>query len=381
MAVRKKYDRNVLGRGLDNIGTGIGRGLDALIDTADIETQGSSNLNEIALNLIDPNPNQPRREFDEGALEELAASIREIGLVTPITLRQADNNRYQIIAGERRWRASQMAGLKSVPAYIRTVEDDSVMEMALVENIQREDLNAIEIALAYQHLAESTGMTQERISSRVGKSRTSVTNYMRLLKLPAQIQMALKNKEIDMGHARTLLSLESPSAQLKLFKDIQRNGYSVRKVEEIVQQMKEGQPLQTAKKGTSGSTNLPLEYTILKDRLAELRRHQLPGRDMGERNARRHYGRHVLQPAFRRHRPCKTRRNGSPRHPRLPCRCAGNHYAEELGRSRRMAQRRRRMDWTERHTAYDRRLGLHFRRRHSRPQHRHLALHTPLCHG
>ena len=201
MAVRKKYDRNVLGRGLDNIGTGIGRGLDALIDTADIETQGSSNLNEIALNLIDPNPNQPRREFDEGALEELAASIREIGLVTPITLRQADNNRYQIIAGERRWRASQMAGLKSVPAYIRTVEDDSVMEMALVENIQREDLNAIEIALAYQHLAESTGMTQERISSRVGKSRTSVTNYMRLLKLPAQIQMALKNKEIDMGHA------------------------------------------------------------------------------------------------------------------------------------------------------------------------------------
>jgi ParB family chromosome partitioning protein len=270
MAVRKKYDRNVLGRGLDNISTSKGRGLDALIDTTDIETQGSSNLNEISLNLIDPNPNQPRREFDEAALEELAASIREIGLVTPITLRQADNNRYQIIAGERRWRASQMAGLKSVPAYIRTVEDDSVMEMALVENIQREDLNAIEIALAYQHLAESTGMTQERISSRVGKSRTSVTNYMRLLKLPAQIQMALKNKELDMGHARALLSLDSPSAQLKLFKEIQRNGYSVRKVEEIVQLMKEGQPLQTAKKGTSSATNLPLEYTILKDRLADL---------------------------------------------------------------------------------------------------------------
>ena len=241
MAVRKKYDRNVLGRGLDNISTSKGRGLDALIDTTDVETQGSSNLNEISLQLIDPNPNQPRREFDEAALEELAASIREIGLVTPITLRQADNNRYQIIAGERRWRASQMAGLKSVPAYIRTVEDDSVMEMALVENIQREDLNAIEIALAYQHLAESTGMTQERISSRVGKSRTSVTNYMRLLKLPAQIQMALKNKELDMGHARALLSLESPSAQLKLFKEIQRNGYSVRKVEEIVQRMKDGQ--------------------------------------------------------------------------------------------------------------------------------------------
>ena len=268
MAVRKKYDRNALGRGLDDIGTSKGRGLDALIDTTDIETQGSSNLNEIAISLIDPNPNQPRREFDEEALEDLAASIRGIGLVTPLTLRQV-NNRYQIIAGERRWRASQMAGLKSVPAYIRTVEDDNVMEMALVENIQREDLNAIEIALAYQHLAESTGMTQERISSRVGKSRTSVTNYMRLLKLPAQIQMALKNKEMDMGHARALLSLDSPSAQLKLFKEIQRNGYSVRKVEEMVQLMKDGQPLQTAKKATA-PRQLPIEYTILKDRLAEL---------------------------------------------------------------------------------------------------------------
>ena len=210
MAVKKKYDRNVLGRGLDNIGTGKGRGLDALIDTGDIQTQGTSNLNEIAINLIEANPNQPRREFDEGALKELAASIREIGIITPITLRQTADGKYQIIAGERRWRASQMAGLKSIPAYIRTAEDDNIMEMALVENIQREDLNAIEIALAYQHLSESTGMTQERISERVGKSRTSITNYLRLLKLPAQIQMALKNKEIDMGHARALLSLDSP---------------------------------------------------------------------------------------------------------------------------------------------------------------------------
>ena len=161
--------------------------------------------------MIEANPNQPRREFDEAALQELAASIREIGLVTPITVRQMPDGKYQIIAGERRWRASQIAGLTSIPAYIRTVEDDNAMEMALVENIQREDLNAIEIALAYQHLAEATGMTQEKISSRVGKSRTSVTNYMRLLKLPAQIQMALKNKDIDMGHARSLLAIDSPS--------------------------------------------------------------------------------------------------------------------------------------------------------------------------
>ena len=270
MAVKKKYDRNVLGRGLDNIGTGKGRGLDALIDTSDIQTQGSSNLNEISLSLIDPNPNQPRREFDESAMKELSASIREIGIITPVTLRQTHDGRYQIIAGERRWRASQMAGMQSIPAYIRTAADDNVMEMALVENIQREDLNAIEIALAYQHLADTTGMTQEKISSRVGKSRTSITNYVRLLKLPAQIQMALKNKEMDMGHARALLSLDSPSAQLKLYKEIQRNGYSVRKVEEMVQILKNGENLQTVKKTAATTTQLPLEYSILKDRLGNL---------------------------------------------------------------------------------------------------------------
>lgn len=270
MAVKKKYDRNVLGRGLDNIGTGKGRGLDALIDTGDVTVQGSSNLNEIALSQISPNPNQPRTDFDEASLQELAASIREIGIITPITLRQTGDSTYQIIAGERRWRAASLAGLTSIPAYIRTAEDEKVMEMALVENIQREDLNPIEIALAYQHLTESTGLTQEGISSRIGKSRTSITNYMRLLKLPAQIQIALKNKEIDMGHARALLAIDSPSTQLKLFKEIQRNGYSVRKVEEIVQQLKNGESLQTAKKSMDGRSKLPLEYSILRDRLSEL---------------------------------------------------------------------------------------------------------------
>ena len=267
MAVKKKYDRNVLGRGLDNIGSGKGRGLDALIDTSDVHVQGSSNLSEIALTMISPNPNQPRTDFDEAALQELAASIREIGLVTPITLRQMGENEYQIIAGERRWRAATLAGLTTIPAYIRTAEDEKVMEMALVENIQREDLNPIEIALAYQHLSETTGMTQERISSRVGKSRTSITNYMRLLKLPAQIQIALKNKDIDMGHARALLAIDSPSTQLKLFKEVQRNGYSVRKVEEMVQKLKNGESIQTVKKSDS---QLSLEYSILRDRLSDL---------------------------------------------------------------------------------------------------------------
>ena len=266
MAVHKKYDRNVLGRGLDDIGNG--RGLDALIDTGEVRTQGSSNLSEIPISHIAPNPNQPRREFDEEALAELATSIREIGIIQPITLRKTADDKYQIIAGERRWRASQIAGLKAIPAYIRTVEDENVMEMALIENIQREDLNAIEIALAYEHLLETTGMTQERISERVGKSRTAVTNYMRLLKLPAQVQMALKNKEIDMGHARALLSIDSPSTQIKLFKEIQKNGYSVRKVEEMVQMLKSGEDITLAKKKINAAGRLPEEFAILKDRLS-----------------------------------------------------------------------------------------------------------------
>ena len=266
MAVHKKYDRNVLGRGLDDIGNG--RGLDALIDTGEVRTQGSSNLNEIALDQISPNPNQPPREFDEEAMQELANSIREIGIIQPVTLRQMEDGKYQIIAGERRWRAAQMAGLETIPAYIRTVKDETVMEMALVENIQREDLNAIEIALAYEHLVETTGMTQEKISERVGKSRTAVTNYMRLLKLPAQVQMALKNKEIDMGHARALLSIDSPSVQIKLFKEIQKNGYSVRKVEELVHMLKSGEDVQTAKKKIQTGNQLPEEFNILKERLA-----------------------------------------------------------------------------------------------------------------
>ena len=267
MAVRKKYDRSVLGRGLDDIGSG--RGLDALIDTGDVHTQGSSNLNEIEISLIEPNPNQPRRDFDQEALQELANSIREVGIIQPITLRQMDSGKYQIIAGERRWRASQLANLTTIPAYIRTVEDEGVMEMALVENIQREDLNAIEVALAYQHLAETTGMTQEKISKRVGKSRAAVTNFMRLLKLPAQVQMALKNHEIDMGHARALLAIDSPSAQIKLFKEIQKQQYSVRKVEEMVQALKNGEDVKTVKGKMTVKSQLPEEFSILKERLSQ----------------------------------------------------------------------------------------------------------------
>ena len=199
-------------------------------------------------------------------MEELAASIREIGIIQPITLRQIAANRFQIIAGERRWRASKIAGLTAIPAYIRTIADENVMEMALVENIQREDLNSIEIALAYQHLLEAGGMTQEKVSERVGKSRAAIANYLRLLKLPAQIQMALQKKEIDMGHARALLAIDSPSTQIKLFKDIQRNSYSVRKVEELVQKLKNGEDLQGIKK--ISRTRMPESLKQMKNQLS-----------------------------------------------------------------------------------------------------------------
>ena len=268
MAVKKKFTnkKNALGRGLDAIEKG--RGLDALIDTTGVKTQGSSTINEIPLDQIDANPNQPRREFDETALQELAESIRQIGIIQPITLRQMADGRYQIIAGERRWRASQLADLASIPAYIRTIADENVMEMALVENIQREDLNDIEIALAFQHLLEGDGMTQDKVARRVGKSRTSVTNFLRLLKLPAQVQMALQKKEIDMGHARALLAIDSPSLQIKLFKEIQKNGYSVRKVEELSQRLKNGEDIESSKKKIVSKTRLPEEFNVLKKRLS-----------------------------------------------------------------------------------------------------------------
>ncbi|MBP6527062.1 MAG: ParB/RepB/Spo0J family partition protein [Prevotella sp.] len=255
MAVHKKFNA-------------LGRGLDALISTEAVRTQGSSTINEIAINQIEANSNQPRREFDDDALHELAVSIREIGIIQPITLRQITENKFQIIAGERRWRASQLAGLKAIPAYIRTIKDENVMEMALVENIQREDLNAVEIALAYEHLLEGSGMTQEKISERVGKSRTAITNYLRLLKLPAQVQMALQKKEIDMGHARALLAIDSPSLQIKLFKEILKNGYSVRKVEELVQALKNGEDIESSKKKIIARSQLPEEFNELKTRLA-----------------------------------------------------------------------------------------------------------------
>ena len=213
---------------------GLGRGLDALIDTTHVSTAGSSSISEIPLQYIYANPDQPRHDFDQEALEELAQSIKEHGVISPITLRKNSANNYMIIAGERRYRASKMVGLETIPAYVRTAKDEQVMEWALIENVQREDLNAIEIALAYQKLMDDHQLTQEKMADRVGKKRATVANYLRLLKLPAEIQLGIKEKKIDMGHARAILGSPSPEQQLAIYKKILVNGLSVRKVEELV---------------------------------------------------------------------------------------------------------------------------------------------------
>ena len=256
MAVKKKY-------------TALGRGLDARISTEKVNTAGSGSINEIAVGQIIPNPNQPRREFDPVALQELSDSIRELGIVQPITLRDQGDGTYLIIAGERRWRASQMAGLTHIPAYVRTVDDENMMEMALIENIQREDLNALEIALAYQHLLEQYNLTQERLSERVGKNRSTITNYLRLLKLPATIQMGLKDRRLEMGHARARLAIDDPKQQIRAYNEIVENGLSVHKVEEMVKELSEGGSVKTSSGRLKGATSKSSEeYGILRESLS-----------------------------------------------------------------------------------------------------------------
>lgn len=256
----------------------LGRGLDALISMDDVKTEGSSSINEIELSKIQPNPDQPRHIFDEEALQELAVSIKQLGVIQPITLRKVDNDNYQIIAGERRYRASQIAGMETIPAYVKTADDENVMEMALIENIQREDLNSIEIALAYQNLIETYNLTQERLSERIGKKRTTVANYLRLLKLPANIQMGIRDKKIDMAHARTLVTIDDPATQLEVYELILDEGLSVRKVEEYVRAINKGESLdqivqeeeavKTAKKeGIKKAT--PEEFDLLKKHLSK----------------------------------------------------------------------------------------------------------------
>ena len=261
--------------------TGLGRGLDALISMDDAEqalTQETAptSISEVEVELIHANPAQPRHDFDEQALDDLAASIKSIGIIQPITLRQEEDGSYMIIAGERRFRAAQRAGLESIPAYIRKVSDDAVMEMALIENIQREDLNAIEIALAYQQLQTRNGITQEELAQRVGKSRATVANFMRLLRLPAEIQLALKDKYLSMGHARSLLGIEDAEQQVALYHLIVAQDLSVRKVESLVRDYIEGRILdfrQQAEKNEKKSySSVPQNelFGMMSQRLSEM---------------------------------------------------------------------------------------------------------------
>ena len=251
----------------------LGRGLDALIALDDLKTSGSSSINEIELSKIQPNPEQPRTVFEQEALEELAISIRSMGVIQPITLKEINENQYLIISGERRYRAALMVGLERIPAYIKTAADEHIMELALIENIQREDLNSIEIALAYQKLMENYGMTQEQLSERVGKKRTTIANYLRLLKLPAEIQMGLKDKKIDMGHARALVPVDDPEVQLAFYEQIMEQGLSVRTVEEMVRQVTEKKKLSCEEKPAEAATKpsrkptLPEEFKILREHL------------------------------------------------------------------------------------------------------------------
>lgn len=256
----------------------LGRGLDALITLDEVSTGGSSSINEIELSKIKANPDQPRQIFDKEALEELATSISQIGVIQPITLREVADGEYQIIAGERRYRAAHVAGLKTIPAYVRTVKDETVLEMALIENIQREDLNSIEIALAYQNLIDTYKLTQERLSERVGKNRATIANYLRLLKLPAEIQMGIRDKKVDMAHARTLVTLDDVTTQLEVYSLILEEGLSVRKVEEYVRAINEGEKLEdllkeekavnvVKKSGVKKTT--PEEFELLKKHLSK----------------------------------------------------------------------------------------------------------------
>ena len=246
----------------------LGKGLGALIEDAGNENVHQVDaVNEIDLEVIDVNPYQPRTNFNEDGLNELASSIKEIGVIQPITVRQISDSGFQLITGERRFRAAKIAGINKIPAFIRTADDQAMLEMALVENIQREDLDAIEVAISYQRLIEECELTQENLSNRVGKKRTTISNYLRLLRLPAEIQLGIRDKKISMGHARTLINIEDPEKQLKVYYRILDEGLSVRRSEDIIRDI--SQKEQTKRKSTSGSkVELPEEYKQVKNHLA-----------------------------------------------------------------------------------------------------------------
>ncbi len=244
----------------------LGRGLSALIE--DAGTKPEASINEIRVEQIAGNPYQPRTQFDEETLEELTRSIKELGIIQPITVRQIDPGKYQLISGERRFRAAKRAGLKTIPAYVRRADDQAMLEMALVENIQRDDLDSIEVAISYQRLMEECKLTQENMSERVGKKRSTISNYLRLLRLPAEIQLGIRTHEVSMGHARALVNVENTELQLRLFKEILDKDLSVRQTEELVRKNRDDLSKKPGGKARALPI-VPVEYQKLKSQLSD----------------------------------------------------------------------------------------------------------------
>jgi ParB family chromosome partitioning protein len=242
----------------------LGRGLEALIEDANTQRKEFDGINKIKIVNIENNPFQPRTHFDEELLNELAESIKELGIIQPVTVRKIADNKYQLISGERRLRASKIAGLEEIPAFVREADDNGMLEMALVENIQREDLDAIEVAVSYNRLIDECKLTQEKLSERVGKQRSTITNYLRLLKLPPEIQLGLRQRKISMGHARALINVEDNDTQIMIFHQILRYDFSVRKVEDVVRELSA-----VSDKPATPRTKLTAELKQLREKISK----------------------------------------------------------------------------------------------------------------
>lgn len=242
----------------------LGRGLEALIEDANTQRKDFDGINKILISKIETNPFQPRTHFDEELLNELAESIKELGIIQPVTVRKIADNKYQLISGERRLRASKIAGLEEIPAFVREADDNGMLEMALVENIQREDLDAIEVAVSYNRLIDECKLTQEKLSERVGKQRSTITNYLRLLKLPPEIQLGLRQRKISMGHARALINVEDNETQIMIFHQILRYDFSVRKVEDVVRELST-----VSDKPATPRTKLTAELKQLREKISK----------------------------------------------------------------------------------------------------------------
>jgi len=266
MSTSKQSNKDALGKGI--------RSLLQSIDS-DMKTpagavkpgvvQEVTGVLRIPVESVEPNPKQPRRDFDETALQELSASIKMHDIIQPITVSKLASGKYRLISGERRWRASKLAGLKDIPAYVRQANDQELLELALLENLQREDLNAMEVALSYKRMMEELTYTQEQVAERMGKDRSTVTNYIRLLKLPPDIQVAVRSGEISMGHARALINVDTIDKQLYIFEEIKSKGLSVRQTENLVRNFyKEGE----AAKKTSEAPSLPPTFKKIEDKLS-----------------------------------------------------------------------------------------------------------------